>query len=101
MSVAGGRCHCGWPQLPLCWGVFRQDIEEATQCCNSHGCVVGGAAVWGDRQRSRCESWEGGAAGSHCSIVRTSQILSRPAWCPQISLAGLGTHLPTSVNVDC
>lgn len=58
--MATGWCHCGWPQLSLCWGVFRQDVEEATQGCNSHGCVVGGAAVWGDRQRSCCESWGGG-----------------------------------------
>lgn len=60
MSVLVGWCQGGWLQLSLCRGVFRQDIEEATQGCNSHGCVVGGAAIWGDRQRSCCESWEGG-----------------------------------------
>lgn len=47
LSVAAGWCRCGRPQLSVCWREFRQDVDEAAQGCNSHGPVVGRAAIWG------------------------------------------------------
>lgn len=49
-------CQCGMLQLSVCWGVLCQGIQEAAQGCHSHGCVVGGAAIWGETEFP-CESW--------------------------------------------
>lgn len=51
------RCRCGLLQLSVCWGVLCQDVEEAAQGPHGHGCVVGGAAIWGERQKPLCECW--------------------------------------------
>ena len=75
LSVAAGWCRCGRPQLSICWWEFRQDGDEATQGRDSHGRVMGRAAIWGGRGPAVSAGGDG-----HRSTESTFQMFPRPAW---------------------